>query len=180
MRVLDFFTLMSADHPVLLATHSDRLLDGLERPADQIKVCERDPKDNQTRLRALDPEALRQWLDEYRGVGDVRSAGYLPNLLRQANGSDIAPANVELSQRNMESVLIALRSIDSSLVSPEAWGAAIDGKALAVRDQILNNAATPDPSRRPVRDSLRKDLTSFNRLVKRVERALALPPWGQI
>jgi len=43
-RVLGFFEAMAKDRPVLLATHSDRLLDGLADPARSVVLCELDER----------------------------------------------------------------------------------------------------------------------------------------
>lgn len=75
MRVLDFFESMGQSFPVLLATHSDRLLDGLSHPAESVVLCELD-EERRTKLRRPDPEALRSWLERYRGIGDLRAQGH--------------------------------------------------------------------------------------------------------
>jgi hypothetical protein len=74
---------MAEDHPVLLATHSDRLLDALREPARSVRICEADERDRTTRVRELDETALNQWLEDYRGLGDLRSAGYLDVVTQQ-------------------------------------------------------------------------------------------------
>lgn len=74
-RVLGFFESIGERAPVLLATHSDRLLDSLENPAKAAVLCELD-ENRATRLLRPDPEALAEWLKNYRGLGDLRSAGY--------------------------------------------------------------------------------------------------------
>ena len=76
MRVLDFFETMAEERPVLLATHSDRLLDGLSDPARSVVLCQLDER-RATSLVRPDAEALAKWLNDYRGLGDVRSAGRL-------------------------------------------------------------------------------------------------------
>jgi predicted ATPase len=81
-RVTGFFEAMAADGPVVITTHSDRLLDTLRDPAAVVRVCELEEPEATTRVRALDREALSAWLDEYRGVGELRSAGYLHAVLR--------------------------------------------------------------------------------------------------
>ena len=81
-RVSGFFEAMAADGPVVITTHSDRLLDTLRDPAAVVRVCELEEPEATTRVRALDREALSAWLDEYRGVGELRSAGYLHTVLR--------------------------------------------------------------------------------------------------
>lgn len=82
-RVLGFFEAMAERHPVVLATHSDRLLDALQKPEDAVRVCELEQPAGRTRLRVLDADALARWLADYRGLGDVRSAGYLPHVLAE-------------------------------------------------------------------------------------------------
>jgi predicted ATPase len=80
MRVLDFLEAMAEKQPVLLATHSDRLLDGLTDPARSVVVCELDER-RATHLRRLDKTALADWLTDYRGIGDIRSAGHMASIL---------------------------------------------------------------------------------------------------
>mgnify|MGYP000741521985 CR=1 FL=1 len=80
-RVLSLLSAMAEDHPVLLATHSDRVLDLLKAPADAVRVCELDGEDRKTRLRKLDQSALEEWLPEYRGLGQLRTEGYLSAVL---------------------------------------------------------------------------------------------------
>jgi predicted ATPase len=75
MRVLDMFESMAQDTPVLVATHSDRLLDGLSDPAKSVVLCELD-ENQATRLMRPNPKALRDWLERYRGLGEIRSAGH--------------------------------------------------------------------------------------------------------
>jgi predicted ATPase len=76
MRVLGMFETMAAATSVLLATHSDRLLDGLEEPEDAAVLCEIDAPPRTSVLRRPDPAALAAFLKSYRGLGDVRAAGH--------------------------------------------------------------------------------------------------------
>lgn len=80
MRVLDMFEAMAREFPVLVATHSDRLLDGLSDPARSVVLCELDEK-QATRLYRPDPRALEKWLERYRGLGDIRGAGHESSVL---------------------------------------------------------------------------------------------------
>lgn len=80
MRVLDFFESMARDAPVLVATHSDRLLDGLSDPAKSVVLCALDERGT-TRLVRPDREALGKWLERYRGLGDLRSAGHAASVM---------------------------------------------------------------------------------------------------
>jgi predicted ATPase len=81
MRVLGFFEEMAKARPVLLTTHSDRLLDGLSDPARSVVLCELD-EHRATRLVRPDAAALADWLKDYRGIGDVRSAGHAASILK--------------------------------------------------------------------------------------------------
>jgi predicted ATPase len=80
MRVLDMFEGMARDFPVLVATHSDRLLDGLSDPARSVVLCDLD-ENRATHLYRPDPRALASWLERYRGLGDIRGAGHEASVL---------------------------------------------------------------------------------------------------
>lgn len=74
MRVLSMFETVAESCPVVLATHSDRLLDALQDPAKSVVLCDLD--DNRaTRLIRPNKEMLTRWLTKYRGLGDIRSTG---------------------------------------------------------------------------------------------------------
>lgn len=91
VRVVQLFEDMARTHPVIIATHSDVLLDALTDPAGSVLVCELEA--GATKLRQLDEPALREWMARYRGVGHMRAEGYLPGLLRDDEGApgDAAP-----------------------------------------------------------------------------------------
>ncbi|XXY46099.1 AAA family ATPase [Sorangium sp. So ce269] len=86
MRVLDMFESMAHDCPVLLATHSDRLLDGLRDPARSVVLCELDER-GATRLVRPDRNVLAKWLERYRGLGDIRGAGHAASVLTKVEPS---------------------------------------------------------------------------------------------
>jgi len=66
----------AAEHaPVVLATHSDRLLDALTDPVASVVLCELDEQ-RAVRLRRPNAERLADWLEEYRGFGSIRAEGY--------------------------------------------------------------------------------------------------------
>ncbi|MET0406096.1 MAG: AAA family ATPase [Cystobacter sp.] len=75
MRVLDMFESMAQRAPMLISTHSDRLLDGLSEPARSVVLCELD-EHQATRLIRPDPRLLAKWLERYRGLGDIRGEGH--------------------------------------------------------------------------------------------------------
>jgi predicted ATPase len=82
-RVLGLFEVMAEKHPVILATHSDRLLDALEDPAANVVLCELNEK-RETVLRRPSREALARWLERYRGIGDLRSEGYEAHVFEES------------------------------------------------------------------------------------------------
>lgn len=80
MRVLDMFESMAHEFPVVVTTHSDRLLDGLTDPARSVVLCELD-ESHATRLLRPDPKLLAKWLERYRGLGDIRGEGHEASVL---------------------------------------------------------------------------------------------------
>jgi predicted ATPase len=60
---------------VVVATHSDALLDALAEPARSAVLCDLDDR-SATRCLRPDPDELQRWLESYRGLGELRSAGY--------------------------------------------------------------------------------------------------------
>jgi predicted ATPase len=70
----------STTAPIVVATHSDRLLDALEDPASVVRICELNER-RAVRLRRLDSARLTEWLKDYRGLGALRGDGYAPQVL---------------------------------------------------------------------------------------------------
>jgi predicted ATPase len=68
--------------PVIVATHSDRFLDALEDPAQSVVLCELDEHGG-TRLARPDKGRLTEWLERYRGMGDLRAHGLEPHVFAQ-------------------------------------------------------------------------------------------------
>ncbi len=57
---------------LIVTTHSDALISGLTDCPEAIIICERD--DDGTKLRRLDPEQIKPWLDRY-AIGDLWRMG---------------------------------------------------------------------------------------------------------
>lgn len=74
VRVVGFFEEMAKTQPVVLATHSDRLLDVLSNPADSVVLCELD-EERRTVLSRPNRGRLDAWLDSFRGIGELRAEG---------------------------------------------------------------------------------------------------------
>ena len=77
-------------YPVVVATHSDQLLDCLADAAGSTALCDLD-EHRHLRLRRPDAVQLAKWLPEYRGVGQLRAEGYdslvFPRPIRAADNS---------------------------------------------------------------------------------------------
>lgn len=78
-RVMQLLERAGTHYPVVLATHSDRLLDLLPDPCASVRICELGAG-YRTRLLELDRKQLDKWLTRYRGLGDVRAAGQLRSI----------------------------------------------------------------------------------------------------
>ena len=82
-RVMTLFDDAATRYPVILSTHSDRLLDSLVDPVASVVVCELDAQ-RRTRLRRLDPEQFEKWRNDFLGVGDIRAESQLESILAES------------------------------------------------------------------------------------------------
>ncbi|MCC6558937.1 MAG: AAA family ATPase [Polyangiaceae bacterium] len=73
-RVVSLLEQASEKMAVVVATHSDRLLDALSDPAGSIRVCT--PTDQGVRIEKLDREALESWRERY-SISELRARGHL-------------------------------------------------------------------------------------------------------
>lgn len=73
-RLVHLLEQKSHKTPVIIATHSDRLLDYLSDPAGSIRVCE--PTADGVEIKSLDRAALDEWRQNYR-VSELRERGHL-------------------------------------------------------------------------------------------------------
>lgn len=85
-RVMGFFDAISQHCPVLLATHSRRILDALRDPASSTVLCVLD-EEGRTSLRQPDREALEAWLEDYEGLGRILDAGYESEVMVAREGA---------------------------------------------------------------------------------------------
>ena len=74
-RLMADLETFSRSTSVLVATHSDAMLDALTEPVRSSVLCELD-EHHATRLVRPDPASLSSWLEDYRGLGELRAAGY--------------------------------------------------------------------------------------------------------
>jgi predicted ATPase len=75
IRVVDMLQEVSETRPVVITTHSDRLLDALDDPASSVRVIDLDENRGAT-LSTLDRAELDKWLEKYNGFGEIRANGY--------------------------------------------------------------------------------------------------------
>ncbi|MBK9367166.1 MAG: AAA family ATPase [Deltaproteobacteria bacterium] len=72
--------LKGAGSPVLLATHSDAVLELLDDPADAVRVGAL-VEGGEAVFSQLDPEALADWLARFGDLGTLRARGLLPMVI---------------------------------------------------------------------------------------------------
>ncbi len=75
VRVVWLLEGLAKERPVILSTHSDRLLDALSEPAKSVFLCELD-ENRSLVLKKPDSKSLSDWLKDYRGLGHLRTEGY--------------------------------------------------------------------------------------------------------
>jgi predicted ATPase len=83
-RAVALLSSLEGPAPVVLSTHSDRILELLDDPVASVRVCGLEPG-GRTSLSVLDREGLARWLEEYGDLGQLRASGYLPRVLVPAS-----------------------------------------------------------------------------------------------
>lgn len=84
-RVMQMLEEVSLSIPVLLSTHSDRLLDCVPDPVTSVVLCDLDER-GALRVRRPDAEALARWLEKYQSIGRVVAEGYTAHLFEEPLG----------------------------------------------------------------------------------------------
>jgi predicted ATPase len=78
-RVVTMLASPPGGAPVVLSTHSDRVLEMLDNPADAVRVCSL--SDSRAQISRVDASELPRWLEQFGDVGQLRAAGYLSRVL---------------------------------------------------------------------------------------------------
>jgi predicted ATPase len=78
-RVVTMLARLPGGAPVLLSTHSDRVLELLDDPADAVRVCSL--IGSRAEVSRIDAEQLLRWLEQFGDLGQLRAAGYLSRVL---------------------------------------------------------------------------------------------------
>lgn len=78
-RVMSLLGTTKRQSPVLLSTHSDRVLELIDDPAGAARICEL--HGSKAVISTINKEELPKWLDEFGDLGQLRSSGYLHKLL---------------------------------------------------------------------------------------------------
>lgn len=88
-RVVSMLQSLDGHGPVIVATHSDRVLSLLEDPTDSVRVLSLDEgKVTQSRL---DKSQLEAWLKEYDDFGALRADGMLQHVLQDPEIIPVEP-----------------------------------------------------------------------------------------
>lgn len=80
-RVVSMLANLPGAPPVVISTHSDRVLEMLDDPADAVRVCRL--VDGRAEVSRIDAALLPSWLEQFGDLGQIRAAGYLPRVLVQ-------------------------------------------------------------------------------------------------
>lgn len=78
-RVVTMLANLPGGAPVVVSTHSDRVLELLEDPADAVRVCSL--SGSRAEVSRIDAAVLPRWLEQFGDLGQLRAAGYLPRVL---------------------------------------------------------------------------------------------------
>jgi predicted ATPase len=78
-RVMSLLSSLPGGAPVLISTHSDRVLELLDEPAQALRVCSL--QQGKAEVATIDPDELPRWLAEFGDLGQLRASGYLPRVL---------------------------------------------------------------------------------------------------
>lgn len=80
-RLTGYLDEYAGRYPIVVATHSSRLLDALQDPIKTTTLCELDSTAHRTRLRRFDEAAFARWRESYDGLGSLLAAGYERHVL---------------------------------------------------------------------------------------------------
>lgn len=78
-RVMSLLASLPGGAPVLISTHSDRVLELVDDPAQALRVCSL--QQGKAEVATIDPDELPRWLAEFGDLGQLRASGYLPRVL---------------------------------------------------------------------------------------------------
>jgi predicted ATPase len=77
-RVVSLLAGIEGGGPVVISTHSDRVLEMLDEP-DALRVCKLDG--SKASIARIDRNELPRWLEKFGDLGKLRASGYLPRVL---------------------------------------------------------------------------------------------------
>lgn len=78
-RVVALLANLESKAPVVLSTHSDRVLELLDDPANTVRVCALEG--SKAVVMKLDATELPRWLEQFGDLGQLRTSGYLHRVL---------------------------------------------------------------------------------------------------
>jgi hypothetical protein len=77
-RVVSLLADLEGGAPVVITTHSDRVLEMLD-DASALRVCKLEG--SKATVAGVDPSELHPWLEKFGDLGKLRASGYLPRVL---------------------------------------------------------------------------------------------------
>jgi predicted ATPase len=81
VRVMALMEKVAEHTPVLLTTHSRRVLDELSQPANSVVALVLNGENLQTEALKFEQSTLQPWLEQYDGLGRLLDAGYQESFL---------------------------------------------------------------------------------------------------
>jgi hypothetical protein len=99
-------------------------------------------------------------------AGTACKADVKTKLLQECPWND--RLRIVFLEKNLETVLRAVRACDPSISSEEQWRRAIERKDLSARDIILKAVASPSPPARALRECVLREVPSLAYLVQKI------------
>ncbi len=81
-RVVSMLAALPGAAPVVLSTHSDRVIELIDDPAEAVRVCSL--QGSRVLVSRIDRTELPRWLEQFGDLGQLRAAGYLSRVLLPA------------------------------------------------------------------------------------------------
>ena len=90
-RVVSLLEGLDGGAPIIVSTHSDRVLELLDDPVAAVRVCSLEG--NKATVSRIDAGELPRWLEQFGDVGQLRASGYLPRVLVPTTAEDTSQAD---------------------------------------------------------------------------------------
>jgi predicted ATPase len=92
-RVVSLLANLDGGAPVVISTHSDRVLELLDDPAGTVRICSLEG--SRAVVSRIDAKELPPWLEQFGDLGQLRASGYLPRVLAPPTEEPSGPAEAD-------------------------------------------------------------------------------------